>query len=63
MRNNTSSATGGKYVEGRYGDETTFVEWNVDVPTAGTYSISLRYAHDSIPRTLRVSNELLESLV
>lgn len=54
MRNNTSSASGGEYVQARYGDKTTFVEWNVDVPSSGTYSIALRYANDYHPRPLLV---------
>jgi hypothetical protein len=36
------------------GNETTYVEWNVNVASAGTYLISLRYAHDTSPRPLSV---------
>jgi len=54
VRNNTSSATGGLYVEARNGDETSYVEWDVDVPGTGEYLISLRYANDNSPRPLSV---------
>ncbi|KAL7542499.1 hypothetical protein ACHAXR_011825, partial [Thalassiosira sp. AJA248-18] len=53
-RDNTDSATGGVYVEARNFDETSYLEWNVNVPTAGTYFISLRYALDAAPRPLSV---------
>jgi hypothetical protein len=56
VKNDTISATGRKYVEARYGNETTYLQWNVNVPSPGTYSISLRYAHDSSPRPLTVSD-------
>ena len=56
VKNDTASATGRKYAEARYGNETTYIQWNVNVPSAGTYSISLRYAHDSSPRPLTVSD-------
>lgn len=55
VRNNTSSATGRLYVEARLGNATTYVEWDVSVPSAGSYLISLRYALDSEPRPLDVS--------
>ena len=32
---NTNSATGGLYVEALFGDETSHVEWNVNVPSSG----------------------------
>lgn len=55
VKDNTDSATGGLYVETRYGNETTFLEYEVNVPSAGAYSISLRYALDSSPSVLSVS--------
>ncbi|KAL7537288.1 hypothetical protein ACHAXR_008774, partial [Thalassiosira sp. AJA248-18] len=54
VKNNTSSATGGLYVEARNGNETSYVEWNVDVDVTGPYLISLRYANDNSPRPLSV---------
>ncbi|KAL7542550.1 hypothetical protein ACHAXR_011864 [Thalassiosira sp. AJA248-18] len=54
IKNNTKSATGGFYVEGFYGNETTFIEWTVDVDAAGPYLISLRYANHYTPRPLNV---------
>ena len=56
VKNDTLSPTGKKYVEARYGNETTYVQWNVNVPSAGSYLISLRYAHDTSPRPLSVSD-------
>ena len=56
VKNDTLSPTGKKYVEARYGNETTFIQWSVNVPSAGTYLISLRYAHDTSPRPLSVSD-------
>ena len=56
VKNNTSSATGKNYVEARYGNDTTYIEWNVNVPSTGMYLISLRYAHDNSPRPLSVSD-------
>jgi hypothetical protein len=56
VKNDTASPTGKKYVEARYGNETTYVQWNVNVSSAGWYLISLRYAHDSSPRPLSVSD-------
>mmetsp|Transcript_30664 Transcript_30664/g.64801 ORF Transcript_30664/g.64801 Transcript_30664/m.64801 type:complete len:611 (+) Transcript_30664:516-2348(+) len=52
----TSSATGGSYVDARGGDQTTFVEWTVNVTNAGKYllSLSLRYASNADLRPLSV---------
>lgn len=56
VRDDTSSATGGLYVYIRNGvNSSTYVEWQVDVPTTGEYLISLRYALDYSPRPLSVS--------
>jgi hypothetical protein len=55
VKNDTMSATGKKYVEARYGNETTYIEWNVNISSAGEYLLSLRYAHDTSPRPLSVS--------
>ena len=56
MRDDTSSATGGLYVYIRNGvNFSTFVEWQVDVPTTGEYLVSLRYALDYSPRPMSVS--------
>jgi hypothetical protein len=55
VKNNTISPTGKKYVEARFGNQTTYIQWNVTVPSAGEYLISLRYSHDSSPRPLSVS--------
>ena len=55
VKNDTISPTGKKYVEARYGNETTYIQWSVTVPSAGEYLISLRYSHDSSPRPLFVS--------
>ena len=60
VRGNTNSATGGSYVEALFGDETSYVEWNVNVPSSGKYLISLRYANDNSPRPLSVSDRGLE---
>lgn len=56
LQNVTAStiASGGSYVEARYGNETSFIEWNVNVEDAGKYLISMRYAHDLGPRGLQV---------
>ena len=43
------------YVEARYGDETSHIEWNVEAPIPGKYLVSLRYANDNSPRPLSVS--------
>jgi hypothetical protein len=48
------SPTGKKYVDARSGNETTFLEWSVNVPNEGEYMISLRYAHHQSPRPLDV---------
>ena len=60
VKNDTLSPTGKKYVEARYGNETTYVQWNVNVPSAGMYLVSLRYAHRSSPRPLSVSDMIFE---
>ncbi len=58
--NNTFSS-GKKYVEAKgNGNDTTYVQWNVSVPSAGAYLISLRYAHRSSPRPLSVSDSIIE---
>ncbi len=57
---NNEFATGKNHVEARYGNETTFIQWSVSVPSAGTYLISLRYAHRSSPRPLSVSDWIFE---
>jgi hypothetical protein len=59
VKNDTSSATGKKYVNAANGNETTYIQWNVAVPSAGEYLISLRYAHDNSPRPLDVSDSFL----
>jgi hypothetical protein len=56
VKNDTLSPTGKKYVEAKFGNETTYIQWNVTVPNEGTYLISLRYAHDTSPRPLSVSD-------
>lgn len=71
MRNNTSSASGGLYVDARceqqqciygnqYDNETMYIEWEVDdVPTTGEYLISFRYALDDEPRRMNVSDSMM----
>ena len=59
VKNVTSSATGKKYVNAANGNETTYIQWNVAVPSAGEYLISLRYAHENSPRPLDVSDSIL----
>lgn len=54
VSNDTSSATGGEFVYARSGNESTFIEWNIDVPATGSYMISLRYAVDTSPGPLSV---------
>lgn len=54
MTSNTK-CTGGQSLTAISGNENTFVQWNVNVASAGTYLISLRYAHDTSPRPLSVS--------
>ena len=56
VKNDTISPTGKQYVEARYGNQSTYIQWNVTVPSAGEYLISLRYSHDSSPRPLSVSD-------
>lgn len=48
----TISATGGQYVD--FGTAQSYVEWNVNVVTSGTYLIKFRYALDSTPLPLSV---------
>lgn len=57
---NSASATGGQYVYLRdqdHGvvDDTSSIEWIVDVPTTGTYLISVRYAIDTWSRWMDIS--------
>jgi uncharacterized protein (DUF1501 family) len=53
--NNTSSATGGEYVYAQSGTSSlTSIEWSINVPTTGSYLISLRYANDDAPKPLDV---------
>jgi hypothetical protein len=57
VKNDTKTATGQKYV-GVRGNETTYIEWNVNVSNAGEYLLSLRYAHETSPRPLSVSDQI-----
>ena len=59
VKDDTSSATGGKYVYMRNGvNSSSYVEWTVDdIPTSGEYVIALRYANDYSPRPLNVSHD------
>jgi hypothetical protein len=53
---NNTQCTGKQNVQAIAGNETAYIQWNVNVPSAGTYSISLRYAHNTSPRPLSVSD-------
>ena len=55
VRNDTASASG-DYVYTRDGDETSYVEWTVTVPSAGKYLLSLRYGNDYTIFPLAVSS-------
>ena len=46
----SSSASEGSYVD--YGNNHSYVEWNINVANAGQYLISVRYSLDSSPRPL-----------
>ena len=52
--NTTDSATGGLYVDVDIGGDSTFIEWNVDVPNSGDYLVSFRYGLDYNPRPLNL---------
>jgi hypothetical protein len=46
----SSSASEGSYVD--YGEDLSYVEWDINVGTAGQYLVSFRYALNSSPRPL-----------
>ena len=57
VKNTTSSATGGEYVDSRYGIEPKYIEWDIDIPSGGggDYLMSFRYALDGNPRPLNIT--------
>ena len=48
----SGSASQGLYVD--YDFDGSYIEWNVNIDTAGTYLISFRYALDAGPRPLSI---------